>query len=226
MYISLLFRPSYRRNTGTILCPHAAEEAEDANPYLIFSTQWQRYLREVVVPGAHHARHKLPKRNEWESFWESKEVVVALLELSKKGPFEDEALSLEAARCAATAHALVHDRITVQEYACLVVHRSAQHYEGIALARVAPKVRRDALALDAEEDRGVRRCSTEHDGDDFEDAEDGRCGEEMVADIDQNSCPLKPVDALSAEEWKKGMAVYTEANIEFCQGDVRMGTSS
>ncbi len=157
----------------------------------------------MVVPGAHHARDKLQKRNEWESFWESKGVVVALLELSTKGPFEDETLSLEAARCAATAHALVHDRITVQEYVCLVVHRSAQHYKGIALARVAPKVRRDALALDTEEDTGVRRFSTEHDGDDFQDAEDGRFADEMVADIDRSTCPLKPVDALSDEEWRK-----------------------
>ena len=33
------------------------------------------------------------------------------------------------------------------------MHRSAQRYEGIALARVALKVRRDALALDTEEDK-------------------------------------------------------------------------
>ena len=122
-------------------------------------------------------------------------MVVSLLELSKKRPFEDGALSLEAARCAARDNALVHDRITVEEYACLVVHRSAQHYEGIALARVAPKVRRDALALDAEEDRRVRRLSTEHCREDFNDAEDGNFADEMVADIDRTSCPVKLVDA-------------------------------
>ena len=107
------------------LCLHTAVGAEETDPYLTFSTQWQRYWREVVVPTAHRARHKLQKRNEWESFWESKEVVVALVELSKKVPFEDEALSLEAARCAASAYSLVHDRITVQEYVCLDVHWSA-----------------------------------------------------------------------------------------------------
>ena len=95
MYKSLLFRPFHAApmNTATgempdpFLCLHAAEEAEGANPYLTFSTQWQRYWREVVVPGAHDARHKLQRRKEWESFWESKEVIVALLELSKREPF-------------------------------------------------------------------------------------------------------------------------------------------
>ena len=171
MYKSLLFRPFHATtmNTATgetpdpFLCLHAEEESEDANPYSTFSTQWQRYWQDVIVPGAHDARLKLQKRNELESFWESKEVVVALLELSKKGPFEDAGLSLKEARCAATVHALVHDRITVQEYACLVVFRSSRNYESIALARVAPKVRRDALALDAEEDTRIRRCSMEHD---------------------------------------------------------------
>ena len=109
---------------------------------------------------------------------------------------------MEAARCAAPAHSLVHDRITVQACACLVVYRSAQNYEGIALARVAPKVRRDALALEAQEDVAVRRFSTQHDGWDFEDAEDGVFADEMLADIDRHSCPLKPVDTLTDAEWK------------------------
>ena len=93
MYNSLLFRPFHAapmlKATGEtpdpFLCLHAAVDEDDTYPYLTFSTQWQRYWREVVVPMAHRARHKLQKRNERESFWESKEVVVAVLELRKTG---------------------------------------------------------------------------------------------------------------------------------------------
>ena len=92
MYKSLLFRPFHAapmikaigETPYPFLCLHAAVDAEERDPYLTFSTQWQRYWREVVVPTAHRARDKLQKRNERESFWESKEVVVALLELSKQ----------------------------------------------------------------------------------------------------------------------------------------------
>ena len=105
------------------------------------------------------------------------------------------------------------------------MHRSAQNYEGIALARVAPKVRRDALALDAEEDVAVRRFSTQHGGGDFEDAEDGIFADEMLADIDRHSCPLKTVDTLTNAEWKR-MAVHTATHFQVCQGHVRVRTSS
>ena len=81
----------------------------------------------------------------------------------------------------------------MQEYACLVVHRSAQNYESVALARVAPQVRRDTLGRDAEEDAGIRRESTEHDGDDFERADDG-CFDDC--DAERGNCPDKPVDEL------------------------------
>ena len=123
--------------------------------------------------------------------------------LAKKAPFADESLTLEAARTVAFAHALVNDRVTVQEYACLVVQRSAQYYEGIALARVAPKVRRDALARDAEEDVGIRRLSTEHDGGDFDYADDGAFGEDTINDTDRSNCPEKPVDKLTEADWKR-----------------------
>ena len=77
MYKSLLFRPFHavqmNKATGKtlypFLCLHATEQAEGANLYLTFSTQWQLYLRKVVVPGAHRARDKLQKRSEWESFF-------------------------------------------------------------------------------------------------------------------------------------------------------------
>ena len=69
------------------------------------------------------------------------------MELAKVGSFEDEDLSLEAAQTAVDY--LVSGRLTVQEYACLIVHRSAQNLEAQALARVAPKVRREAWAKDA-----------------------------------------------------------------------------
>ena len=95
------------------------------------------------------------------------------------------------------------------------MHRSAQNYEGIALARVAPKVRRDALALDAEEDVAVRRCSTQHGGGDFEDAEDGRFADEMQADIDRHSCPLKPVDTLTEAEWNNAWQFTRKRTLKF-----------
>ena len=142
MYKSLLFRPFHAipmdTSTGetpdAYLCLHKAEnDGEVANPYMTFSTQWHRYWRKVVIPNADRASQKLKNRLEWESFWETKEVFVHLLELSTKGPFADASLTLEAARAAAFAHDLVNDRVTVQEYACLVVHRSAKKYEGFRL---------------------------------------------------------------------------------------------
>ena len=175
MYKSLLFRPFHAlpmdRTTGEtpdpFLCLHTRDEdssmasstMDDSNPYMSFWTQWNYYWGKIVTPNAKRAREKLKQRSEWESLWETKEVVVNLLEISRKGPFADASLTLDAAREAAFEHSLVKDRITVQEYACLVVHRSAQYFEGIALARVAPKVRRDALARDAEEDVGIRHTS-------------------------------------------------------------------
>ena len=65
MYKSLLFRPFHAapmiKATGEtpdpFLCLHAAEDAEETDTYLTFSTQWQRYWREVVVPTAQRARH-------------------------------------------------------------------------------------------------------------------------------------------------------------------------
>ena len=90
----------------------------------------------------------------------------------------------------------------MQEYACVVVYRSAQNYESIALARVAPEVRRDALGLDAEGDAGIRRASasTEHNGDDFECADDG-CFDDC--DAERGNCLDKPVDELTEGRWKK-----------------------
>ena len=102
MYKSLLFRPFHAIpmdvSTGEVpdpfLCLHVADTPGDVNPYMNFSSQWQRYWREVVTPGADHARRKLKHRAEWESLWETKEVVVRLLELGRKGPFADEILDI------------------------------------------------------------------------------------------------------------------------------------
>ena len=222
MYKSLLFRPFHAipmdPTTGEtpdpFLCLHKSDKTEGANPYMSFSTQWHHYWREVVTPNAERAREKLRQRSEWESLWETKEVVVSLLELSHKGPFADASMTLDTARSAAFAHSLVKDRITVQEYACLVVHRSAQNYEGIALARVAPKVRRDALARDAEEDAGIRRASTEHDGGDFEDADEAY-EEEVLCDAERSSCPEKPVDELTEERWRQAWQFTRQRNSKF-----------
>ena len=220
MYKSLLFKPFHAvpmdPTTGEtpdpFLCLHKSDKSELSNPYMSFSTQWHHYWRGVVTPSAARAREKLKQRLEWESLWETKEVIVNLLELSRKGPFADASLTLDIARSAAFAHSLVKDRITVQEYACLIVHRSAQNYESVALARVAPKVRRDALARDAEEDAGIRRESTEHDGGDFECADDG-CFDDC--DAEKGNCPDKPVDELTEERWKKAWQFTRERTSKF-----------
>ena len=106
MYKSLLFRPlhaipmdtSTGQTSDPFMCLHKSETSEDSNPYMTFSAQWRQYWQEVVVPGAESARTKLENRMEWESLWETKEVVVSLLELSAKGPFADDTSTLETAR--------------------------------------------------------------------------------------------------------------------------------
>ena len=230
MYKSLLFRPFHAlpidRTTGEtpdpFLCLHtkdndssvASGALDDSNPYMSFSTQWNDYWGRVVIPNAKRAREKLKQRAEWESLWETKEVFVNLMELSRKGPFADAPWDLAVAREEAFDHSLVKDRITVQEYACLVAHRSAQNFEGIALARVAPKVRRDALARECEEDTGARRTSTEHDGGDFE--YDDECFDnEMMYDEDRGNCPEKPGDELTDERWKRAWQFHRERNSKF-----------
>ena len=84
-----------------------------------------------------------------------------------------------------------------------MVHRSAQNCEGIALARVAPRLRRDALAKDAEEYASIRRVSTEHDGGDFEYGEDDALDADALYDDVRKGIPEKPVDALDEEHWRK-----------------------
>ena len=68
-----------------------------------------------MTPGAEHAREKLKQRLEWESLRETKEVIVNISELSRKGPFADASLPLDIARSAAFSHSLIKDRIAVQE---------------------------------------------------------------------------------------------------------------
>ena len=143
MYKSLLFRPFHAipmdPTTGEtpdpFLCLHKSVKSEDSNPYMSFSSQWHHYWGDVIIPSAERAREKMKQRSEWESLWETKEVIVNLLELSRTGPFADASLPLDIARSAAFSHNLVKDRITVQEYASLIVHRSAQNFEGVALAK-------------------------------------------------------------------------------------------
>ena len=50
---------------------------------------------------------------------------------------------------------------------------------------------------------------------DFEDAADGTFADEMVANIDRNSCPLQPVDALNHAEWKKAWQFARKRTSEF-----------
>ena len=50
---------------------------------------------------------------------------------------------------------------------------------------------------------GIRRLSTEHDGGDFDYADDGAFGEDTVNDTDRSNCPEKPVDKLTEADWKR-----------------------
>ena len=133
MYKSLLFRPFHAipmdTSTGEtpdpFLCLHnvplrsvpsegAEDDTQPPNPYMTCSSQWDRYWKEVVEPGAERARVKFKNRLEWESIWETKEVFVQLMELAGRGPDADTSFDLQATRNAACAHALVHDRVSVQ----------------------------------------------------------------------------------------------------------------
>ena len=138
------------------------------NPYMTFAYQWERRWKEVIERGAKRARAILKQRLEWDSIWETKEVFVELMQRAGRGPYAETTFNAEEARKEANDHPLVANRMSVEDYACLVVHRSVQKFDSIAVARVAPRLRRDTLAKSAEEDAPFRRVKTDHDGDDFE----------------------------------------------------------
>ena len=126
-----------------------------------------------------------------------------MMELARVGPFADAAVPIEAAREQAALHRDVAGRLEMREYACLVAARSAENLESVALARVAPKIRRDILAMDAEEDKAVRRFAGEHDGDDGEHGGLDCFDDDPEQRANTDGCPEKPVDVLKPEDWTK-----------------------
>jgi hypothetical protein len=196
--------------TDAAAAPRAAADVNAQNPFESFSSQWRRYWRDTVLPEAAAARAKLQSQEIWPSLWETCDVWEKMMELAEVGPFEDEDLSLEAAQAAVDY--LVSGRLTVQEYACLIVHRSAQNLEAQALARVAPKVRREAWAKDAEEDSQIRRMATEHDGEAF-DYDFGDDEEPMTRE--SHDMPDKPADVLTEDRWAKAWQFHRKWTSKF-----------
>ncbi len=135
----------------------------------------------------------------WPSLWETCEVWESTTEPTAVGHCENEALSVYAAQTAGDY--LLSGRLTVQVYACLIVHRSARNLEAHALVRVAPlKVRREAWAKDAGEDNQIHRMAMAHDGETFDHDLDG---EEGPMAREHHDMPDKPADVLTEDRWAK-----------------------
>jgi len=228
MYKSLLYRPFHHLvsdiNTGEtpdpFVCLHTAENDGDSqlasDPFKkTFKAQWDRY-KVTMECDAKVARKKLQHRREWESIWETKEVVMRMMELAGSGPFTDPTITnIADAREAAAQHPLVAGRLEMREYACLVAARSAENFESVALARVAPRIRRDILAKDAEEDKGIRRFAAEHDGDDGESGGLDCFDDDPQQLRDTDGCPDKPPDVLRAADWKRAWQFDRERTSKF-----------
>ena len=111
--------------------------------------------------------------------------------------------------------AQMKSRLTIKEYVHLIVYDSARHWEGIALARVGPRLRRDQLAKDSVEDSESHRLRTEHDGDDADCEEDGFWDDEELTEIIGKDIPERPADKLTDERWTDAFRFFRQRMIKF-----------
>ena len=143
-----------------------------SNPYDAFVHTWEDYWNETVLVHASVADEKLARRMEWPSFWECKEVYVALMRLAHEEPFHDSSMSpqeqVEAFENSSDVQARLEDRLSILEYSCYIIRRVAKNLDAFARAKAAPKTKSYALDADACEDPTVQRIPDTSDGNSFE----------------------------------------------------------
>ena len=130
------------------------------NPYDVFPAAWNAYLRDVVLPNASKADHKLARRKEWPTIWECAEIFTALKSTaSQKDLLKQDAKYVEEYGMHPD-HKLV-DRLTIQEYVCYMTRKIVKHLDAHGRAKASPKTKSYALDANAVEDPGISRTSEE-----------------------------------------------------------------
>ena len=112
-------------------------------------------------------------------------------------------------------------KLTILQYCCTVAYRSAQNFEAIAQARVAPKVRRDQAARDSVEDPEVQRLRTAHDDDSLD--HDGSFEDIEMTLAADHDVPVKPMDDLSQERWQAALSFSRQRMSKFVKDVARWG---
>jgi len=251
MYKSLLFRSFHAhpmdKETGktedAFECLHSNKTVDgEKNPFETFAHQWKQHYESYIVPNAAEARRKLHARACWPSLWETREVYEEMVykrnlrrpeaHEGRWTPSEEERAE---ARSAAAACPFVNwqedcpdtkewsaPRLTMVEYACLIVHGSADYYEGIARARVAPKQRRDELAKDSVEDPNIERMQDESGDFGYGDAGE-HDGEDYSYLAEDGSTPLKPVLELRKVDWEKACFYQRDKTSAFVKYMITLG---
>ncbi len=241
MYKSLLYRPfrQERMDDETGETPDCfknlmRDASADCNPLNAVAVQWQRYWAETIETTAETVRKtKCKTRIQAQSLWETQEIFVKAMRMSQCGPFGNPNIAPEEAMTrvqnddweletkkelqleSVPGPASVEARLTIKEYACQIAYQSARNWEGVALACVAPKVRRNQLASDSVEDPHLQRLRTAHAGGDFDDTEDGYWENAELRDIVGDDLPERPADELSDQRWQQAWQFHRQCNAPF-----------